>query len=85
MNTYVVEYNSISNGNSLLYGYENIEGKTPLEALKNRFGVEFRRLTGDAGRYAEIIISKGTVTDQGGYPIIKPCGKYQRLCYERVQ
>jgi hypothetical protein len=80
MNKYVVMYNSIDYGNNLMYDYEVIEGKTPKEALKNRFNKEFKRLTGDDGRYAEVILVKGDFRDNTVYHK----GRYQQLCYGRI-
>ena len=59
MESWVIEYNSLDHGNRLIYGYETIEGKNQKDALKKRFGKDFIRLTGDAGRYAEVILCKG--------------------------
>ena len=60
MDKWVITYNSIDNGNALMYEYETIEGKNAKEALKNRFNTGFERLTGDAGRYAEVPGITGT-------------------------
>ena len=74
MNKYVVTYNSTKN---LLDDYQVIEGKTPKEALKNAFNKEYKRLTGDAGRYATIILVKGDLKNN----IIHYSGRYQMLCF----
>lgn len=79
MNTWVVMFANIGSNTGLFADYEVIEGKTAMEALKARFNKEFQRLTGDMGRYASIILVKGSYD--------KSCntlhynGKYQRLCY----
>jgi hypothetical protein len=83
MDNWVITLNTIDNGSSLFCGYEAITGKNILDALQNRFGVPFRRMAGEEGRYAEIILVKGTLSDCGGYPQIRYSGKYQQLCYGR--
>lgn len=55
----MITYNDIDNGNSLGYGYETISGANAKDALTKRFGRSFKRLTGDAGRYANVILVKG--------------------------
>jgi len=59
MDKWVITYNDIDNKNALMYEYETIEGKNSKDALKKRFGKEFKRLTGDSGRYANVILRKG--------------------------
>jgi hypothetical protein len=76
-NKYVIIYN---NNNDLFDEYQVIEGKTPKEALKKTFGKEFKRLTGDAGRYARIILVKGDYKNN----TITPAGRYQTLCFSEV-
>jgi len=76
---YVITFNAVDNGNSLNYCYENITGKTPRDALNLRFGKPFKRLTGDAAGFAEIIIVKGTYCPKTN--TVKPKGRYVRLCY----
>lgn len=49
MDTWIVSYSSLGK-NSLLDDYITIEGKNALEALKNFYGVKFKRLTGESGR-----------------------------------
>jgi len=80
MNKYVISYDELTHGNSLIHEYEVIEGKTPKEALKTHFKKEFIRLTGDAGRYAKVILVKGDFRDN----TIFYSGKYQQLCYGLV-
>lgn len=57
--SWVITYNDIDHGNKLVYDYETISGKNAKDALKKRFGKDFTRLTGDAGRYANVILVKG--------------------------
>lgn len=80
MDKWVITYNSIDNGNSLMYGYETIEGKNAKDALKKRFNLEFERLTGEAGNYAEVIIQKGYFEDNTIYYT----GNGARLCFGRA-
>ena len=82
MKQYVIMYNSIDNRNSLLYDYETIEGKNPKDALNKRFDVDFERLTGESGRYAEIIIMGGHYDKESNN--IYYTGKGLRLCYSRL-
>lgn len=78
MNTYVIMYGG--NNKNLLDDYEVIEGKTPKEALKKTYGKDYMRLTGEAGRYADIILMKGEVRNNTIY-----CeGKEQRLCFAEI-
>ena len=77
MNTWVISYNSIESGNSLMYEYETIEGKNAKDALKKRFNKDFKRLTGDDGRYAEVILVKGYFENNTIYYK----GNGARLCY----
>jgi len=79
MDKWVVTYNSIDNGNSLMYGYETIEGKNAKDALKKRFNIEFQRLTGDNGRYAEVILQKGYFENN----TIHFTGNGARLCFAK--
>lgn len=76
MKTWVLTYNDLG-GNSLSSSYETIEGKSAMDALLKRFGRKFQRLTGDAGRYANVILVRGYFRDNN----IHYEGKYQRLCY----
>jgi hypothetical protein len=82
VNQYVITYNSVEHGDGLLYDYETIKGKTPKEALKKHFNREFKRLTGDAGRYADVILIKGYYDEE--HNIIRYTGRYQTLCYGLV-
>lgn len=77
MTKYIVTYNGSQN---LFYDYQVIEGKDAKDALKRAFGKVFHRLTGDAGRYATIILVKGEM--RGNTQVIK--GKYTMLCYEEA-
>ena len=79
METYVIIYNALDNKSSLCFCYENISGKNPKDALLLRFGKCFVRLTGDAARFAAVIIVKGTYEAETGTIIHK--GRYMRLCY----
>lgn len=81
MDKWVITFNCIDHGNSLLYEYETIEGKDAKEALKNRFNREFKRLTGDAGRYAEVILQKGYYIPERN--AIQLTSNGAMLCYER--
>jgi hypothetical protein len=72
-------YNSIGHKNELLYGYETIQGKNPKDALKKHFDKDFQRLTGDARRYSDVILVKGTYNKESNNIILS--GKYQQLCY----
>jgi len=79
--SFVITYNSIKNGDKLLYGYETIQGKNAKTALKSHFEREFERLYGDAGRYADVIIVKGTFENN----TIKYSGrKYMPLCFKAL-
>lgn len=80
MDKWVISYNRISHGDSLMYDYETIEGKNAMDALKKRFNINFKRLTGDAGRYAEVILIKGHFENNTIYYT----GNGARLCYGRV-
>lgn len=82
MNKYVMTFNSIKNGDSLFIDYETIEGRTPKEALKSHFNKEFQRLTGDAGRYATVILVKGTYDKEKNN--LHYSGRYQQLCFSEV-
>ena len=76
MNKYVIMYDS---SKSIFSEYETIEGKTPKDALKKHFNKDFERLTGDAGRFATIILVKGELR---GKTIYYPGKKCQRLCFK---
>ena len=79
MKTWVISYSALGD-NELFDEYKTIEGRNALDALKRHFGVEFKRLTGDSGRYAEVILIKGYYKDNNIY-----CeGRCNRLCYSRV-
>jgi len=82
MKQYVIMYNSIDNKNSLFYGYETIEGKNPKDALKKRFNNEFERLTGEQGRYAEIILMGGRYDKESNN--VHYTGNGSRLCFSRI-
>jgi hypothetical protein len=77
MNKWVITFNNISHGDKLLYSYETIEGKNAMDALKKRFGRQFKRLTGDSSRFANVILMKGYFADNS----IHYVGKCQSLCY----
>jgi len=79
MENYVITYNDIDNRNPLGCGYENIVGKTPRDAINLRFGSKFRRVTGDAARFARIIIVKGAYCPDTN--IIRSKGRHVLLCY----
>ena len=79
MDKWVITYNEIGHGQKLIYDYETIEGKNAKDALKKTFGKEFNRLTGDAGRYAQIILVRGEYNAQKNR--IEYNGRYQLLCY----
>lgn len=79
MNTYVIRYNDIDNENKVMYEYENIVGKNPKDALQKRFTTPLRRLTGDNGRYANVIISKGSYNKETNS--IHYDGNGAMLCY----
>ena len=76
MNKYVITYDSQKN---ILDDYQIIEGKNPKEALKKAFNKDYKRLTGEASRYATIILVKGDYNKQSNNIIYK--GRYQLLCY----
>ena len=81
MENFVITYNSIKNGDRLFHEYETIQGKNAKAALKSYFEREFERLYGDAGRYADVIIVKGTFENN----TIKYSGrKYQELCFKTL-
>ncbi|MEG0898375.1 MAG: hypothetical protein RSF40_01515 [Oscillospiraceae bacterium] len=78
MNKYIVVFNDLRN-NPLNEDYETIEGETAKQALKNRFKQNFKRLYGDEGRCAEIILVKGYFENN----TIHPDGRYIQLCFKR--
>lgn len=80
MNSYVVTYDDSV---GLFDDYKVIQGKTPKEALKQAYNREFNRLTGDAGRYANVILLKGTYDKESN--TIRYDGRGQRLCFGYVQ
>jgi hypothetical protein len=57
--------------------YQVIEGKTPKLALETAFKKKFKRVYGDEGRYASIILVKGDFKNN----TIIPDGRYQMLCF----
>lgn len=77
---WIITYNTIDNGCSLMYGYETIEGKNAKDALNKRFNKNFERLTGDAGRYAQIILVKGYNVGN----VFHYSGRYSMLCYSPI-
>lgn len=79
MNTWVIMFANIGNNTGLFADYETIQGKTAMEALKAKFNREFQRLTGDMGRYANIILVKGSYDKSSNTLHYK--GRYQSLCY----
>ena len=79
MKQYVVTYD---NSKGLLADYQNIEGKTALDALEKAFGKKYKRLTGNAGRYATKILVNGYYNPHTNR--IKVNGRYQMLCYEEA-
>jgi len=81
LETWVIAYNALDHQNNLMYDYETIRGKTAKDALKQRFGRDFTRLTGDAGRYAEIILYKGYFADN----TIHLSGRGVQLCYAAIR
>lgn len=78
---WVITFNSIDNGNVIMYDYETIEGRNAKDALKNRFNREFKRLTGDDGRYAEVILQKGYFVPERD--LIRLTSNGAMLCYKR--
>ena len=74
INSYIIMYNNQGN---ILDDYDTIQGKTPKDALKKAFNEDYERLTGDAGRYASIILIKGTYHDNNIYYE----GRGSRLCF----
>lgn len=83
MEKFVIMYNSIDHGNDLMYDYETIEGKDYKDALKRRFNTDFKRLTGDNGRYAEVILVKGFY-DHLINNIVCSNRRPMQLCYSRI-
>jgi hypothetical protein len=81
MDNWVITYNAIDNGDKLIYNLETIEGKNAKDALKTRFKTNFNRLTGDAGRYAEVILQKGYFENN----TIHLTSNGALLCYERLE
>ena len=79
METCVITYNDLGGNNNLFGGYENIQGKTAKEAIEKRFEKKFKRLTGEQGRYANIIVLKGTYNKDRNE--IQYKGKYTSLCF----
>ena len=77
INSYVVSFNDKQ---GLFDEYKTIQGKTAKEALKKAFNKDYKRLTGDAGRYANIILIKGYFENN----TIHYVGKYQQLCYGEI-
>jgi len=76
LNKYIVKYDSRK---SIFDDYQVIEGKNPKDALKKAFNKDYMRLTGEASRYATIILVKGDYDKQSNNIIYK--GRYQLLCY----
>lgn len=77
INSYVVLYND---SKGLFDDNEMIEGKTAKEALKKAYNKNYKRLTGDAGRYANIILIKGYFENN----VIHYDGKYNQLCFGEI-
>jgi hypothetical protein len=82
MEKYVVTYSEYGR-NTLTDDYETIEGKTPINALEKRFNRKFKRVTGDAGRHANVIISKGYYNKESNN-IYFEGKKFTRLCYVEI-
>jgi hypothetical protein len=61
MNSYVITY---CDGMPLLTAYETIQGNTPKDALKRKYNKDFRRVTGDESRYADVILQRGYMRDE---------------------
>ena len=80
-NTYVILYNGLEKRDRLMYDYENISGSSPMDAIKKRFNIPLKRLTGDAGRYADVIITRGEYIKERNVIIYN--GNGARLCYGR--
>lgn len=83
MNEYVIMYNEIGHKGELLYDYETIQGKNPKDALKKHFGLNFKRVTGENRRYAEVILMKGFY-DPLTNNIVYSGSRATQLCYSRV-
>lgn len=83
MENFVVTFNNIDSQNTLVDPYENIQGKNYLDALEKRFSKQFKRLMGDDGRYANVIIVKGTY-DKDNNMIYYSGKRCVRLCYGLV-
>lgn len=81
MQKWVMSFNDIDHKNELLYGYETIEGKTAKDALLKRFNKNFKRLTGEQGRYANVILIKGYFENS----TIHYTGNGARLCFGIVE
>ena len=82
MNEYVIMYNEIGHKGELLYDYETIQGKNPKDALKKHFGLNFKRVTGENRRYAEVILMKGFYDHLTNNIVYS--GRAAQLCYSRV-
>jgi hypothetical protein len=78
---FVVQYDSITNGNSLLYDYKTIEGKNAQDALQKAYGLKFKRLFGEEGSRADVIITKGRYENNTIYY----SGRYMLLCYGKIE
>ena len=77
-NTYVLLHNDVDR-NPLGAELECIEGKTPKEALKNRFGINFSRVNWDNAYDANIILAKGHLS---GPNTIRLKSRFMRLCFK---
>ena len=81
MEKWVLSFNDIDHQNELLYGYETIEGKNAKDALQKRFGKNFKRLTKEEGRCANVILIKGYFENN----TIHCTSNGARLCFGIVQ
>lgn len=81
MDKWVITYNQIDHGHSVFYDYETIEGKNPRDALQKRFKTDFKRLTGDSGSHAEVILQKGFFERN----MLHFTSNGAMLCYERLK
>ena len=78
MNKYIIMFTDTM---KLMDEYKVIEGKDAKGALKKAFGCSFRRLYGNDGRRADVIMVKGDFKNN----TIFPSGRYQELCYEVIR
>jgi len=74
INNYVIMYGSAE---SIYSNLKEIQGKTPIEALKNAYNKDYIKVYGDESRYSDMILIRGTIKNN---TLIYE-GKGTRLCF----